>query len=632
MYRDIGSKVNWLTKQQPRVRVGNMAVPPVRLEAPKGAKSVRWEYFGFEVDKDGKRVDEKYVHCRICNQKVGFSGNTTNLGTHLQKWHPAALQSGAPSTSKGPVQSTLQSYCSRPVTKLASNSKRAKEITLKIAEFVARDMRPIAIVEGAGFKNLIDALEPAYAVPSRKHVMMVLHGLYDDVKAHLLAELDSVEHVALTTDHWTSRAVDSYLGLTAHFVNQHWELVTRVLQTREVKERHTSANVADDLRSIVEEWRLSSKVVAIATDNAANMVAAIRLLPWPRIPCVAHTLQLAVKEGLKLPAAHDVVVRCRKVVGHFKHSCIATRALEAAQDRLGLPQKQLVQEVPTRWNSTYAMLDRIIEQQTAISAVLAESKRAVDRDMILTSGELAVMECMIGVLKPLAQATEMVGAQKTPTLSIVQPLLTALLKKHLKVSDVEPKVALDMKTIITSSIEGHFSDEEQHNFMLLVSCLDPRFSKLKFLPSRERADVYANLGRTANFYQGVVQDEEEQVAVPKKPKLDSLLEYHESGSDSNGSSPATASDRVEKEIVQYKAEAEIDSTADPLAWWKLNYHRYPLLSVLARKFLCITATSVPSERMFSEAGTIVDKKRCSLNPSNVDRLVFLHGNQSILGN
>ena len=146
-----------------------------------------------------------------------------------------------------------------------------------------------------------------------------------------------------------------------------------------------------------------------------------------------------------------------------------------------------------------------------------------------------------------------------------------------------------MKTTVTSNIEGHFSDEEQHNFMLLVSCLDPRFSKLKFLPSRERADVYTDLGRTSNFYQGVVQEEEEQDAVPKVPKPDSLLEYHESGIDSNGSSPATASDQVEKEIVQYKAEAEIDSTADSLAWWKLHHHRYPLLSVLERKFLCITA-------------------------------------------
>ena len=260
----------------------------------------------------------------------------------------------------------------------------------------------------------------------------------------------------------------------------------------------------------------------------------------------------------------------------------------------------------------YAMLDRIVEQQTAISAVLAESKRAVDRDMILTSGELAAMECVIAWCPEAIGPSDRWVHRKRQLSQVVQPLLTALLKKHLKVSDVDPNVALDMKTTVTSNIEGHFSDEEQHNFMLLVSCLDPRFSKLKFLPSRERADVYTDLGRTSNFYQGVVQEEEEQDAVPKVPKPDSLLEYHESGIDSNGSSPATASDQVEKEIVQYKAEVEIDSTADPLAWWKLHHHRYPLLSVLERKFLCITATSVPSERLFSEAGTIVDKKRCSV--------------------
>ena len=43
------------------------------------------------------------------------------------------------------------------------------------------------------------------------------------------------------------------------------------------------------------------------------------------------------------------------------------------------------------------MLSRIAEQQTAISAVLAESKKAVDRDMILTSGEVAQIECAICV-------------------------------------------------------------------------------------------------------------------------------------------------------------------------------------------------------------------------------------------
>ena len=61
------------------------------------------------------------------------------------------------------------------------------------------------------------------------------------------------------------------------------------------------------------------------------------------------------------------------------------------------------------------MLSCIAKQQTAISAVLAESKKAVDRDMILTSGEVAQTERAIAVLKPLAQATDMLGGGKMPT-------------------------------------------------------------------------------------------------------------------------------------------------------------------------------------------------------------------------
>ena len=251
-------------------------------------------------------------------------------------------------------------------------------------------MRPVAVVEGTGFVNLVSKFDAAYQIPSRKHIMKVLHDLYDNIKARLQAELWSVEYVALTTDHWTSHALDSYLGVTAHFVNQDWELVARVLTTKEVRERHTAVNVADDLRTVIEEWNLAPKVAGITTDNARNMVAAVALLPWARVPCF---LQLAVKEGLKVPAVAEILTRCRKVVGHFKHSCVASRALEAAQVRLGLPQHHLIQEVSIRWNSSYAMLSRIAEQQTAISALLAESARAVDRDMILSSGEVAQVEC-----------------------------------------------------------------------------------------------------------------------------------------------------------------------------------------------------------------------------------------------
>ena len=62
----------------------------------------------------------------------------------------------------------------------------------------------------------------------------------------------------------------------------------------------------------------------------------------------------------------------------------------------------------------------------------------------------------------------------------------------------------------------------------------------------------------------------------------------------------------------------------------MNAPRYPFLSILARKFLCIPATSVPLERIFSAAGHIVSKLRASLSPENVDALLFLRQNAELI--
>ena len=48
------------------------------------------------------------------------------------------------------------------------------------------------------------------------------------------------------------------------------------------------------------------------------------------------------------------------------------------------------------------------------------------------------------------------------------------------------------------------------------------------------------------------------------------------------------------------------------------------MAKLARKFLCIMGTSVPSERVFSTAGLVVTSKRSQLNPESVDEIIFLN--------
>jgi len=65
---------------------------------------------------------------------------------------------------------------------------------------------------------------------------------------------------------------------------------------------------------------------------------------------------------------------------------------------------------------------------------------------------------------------------------------------------------------------------------------------------------------------------------------------------------------------------------EPLPWWKSECVRYPVLAKVAKKFLCLCATSVPSERVFSCGGHIVSDRRTCLKPQRVDSLVFLAQN------
>jgi hypothetical protein len=44
-----------------------------------------------------------------------------------------------------------------------------------------------------------------------------------------------------------------------------------VLNTVKIDERHTSINLAKELRKIVADWNLTNKISAVVTDNAANI-------------------------------------------------------------------------------------------------------------------------------------------------------------------------------------------------------------------------------------------------------------------------------------------------------------------------------------------------------------------------
>ncbi|KAK0139888.1 hypothetical protein N1851_023198 [Merluccius polli] len=85
--------------------------------------------FGDILDSKGKEkkhseLDKEYALCKLCVAPIRYSGNTTNLRTHIARHHPDILAQPEPPKPSDPKQTTLD------IAKvLPSTSTRARGIT-----------------------------------------------------------------------------------------------------------------------------------------------------------------------------------------------------------------------------------------------------------------------------------------------------------------------------------------------------------------------------------------------------------------------------------------------------------------------------------------------------------------------
>ena len=407
--------------------------------------------------------------------------------------------------------------------------------------------------------------------------------------------------------------------LLCYFLTSNWTLKTAVLETFEFNESHTADNIVKELKRVANNWGIAEKVVCAVTDNASNMVAAIAKAGWRHVPCFAHTLNLIVQDSIKASDELSAIQhKCKEIVSHFHRSVKSSDKLREVQQQQSLPEVKLIQEVPTRWNSTYLMLDRFHQQFEAITTALCLLGQ---NHLCLPADKKEEIQNALTCLRPFLEATEEISGEKYVSVSLIVPLTKILQQQY-------------RSTHLTHALAGILSTELRHRFLSIETAyvtavstlLDPRFKKIPFANQSALDQTIRRLTQelsALNLDNSVYTPPQEPVRIEHSST--SLWASFDKQVAESVSRRSSTTDSM-KELRRYFEEVPEDRKKDPLEWWRENEQRFPKLQLLAKKYLCIPGSSVPAERLFSKAGELVSKRRNRLKPKNIDMMLFLNKN------
>jgi len=152
----------------------------------------------------------------------------------------------------------------------------------------------------------------------------------------------------------------------------------------------------------------------------------------------------------------------------------------------------LIQDIVTRWNSTLDMLERLMEQVSALHAAFMEPsvKKAIDIKMLLSFEDQELIEKVVKLLEPFKRATVILSSESEPTLPAVMPLLKKM-EGLLIETEIDTTVIKKMKKVMRENIhrcyEKNQSENEGMPVLPLASILHPRFKDMNFLDENDRS-------------------------------------------------------------------------------------------------------------------------------------------------
>ncbi|KAJ5355238.1 uncharacterized protein N7496_000165 [Penicillium cataractarum] len=534
----------------------------------------------------------------------------------------------------------------------------------RLITFIAASRLPFQLIEHPEFRALLEMarLAPCFPeIPTATTVRRHLQEIVEERQYTLLQKLPNSAKLSIALDCWTSPFRQAFMAITGYFIDQEWNYRELLLGFEPLQGSHTGAYLSTVLLDLLEKHRITERVLTITTDNASNngtllgslqeVVESLQLpssIPVIRIPCIAHVIQLSLKELLGQMDANpgnereeiewtekghiarqenrkivDTLNKVRKVAVYINKSPQRRESFIRLQTKE--PKLMPIQDVRTRWNSTFLMLRRARRLQSAFDDFCVQFNLAdvkIDRD------KWRQVDYLLSITYPFFKFTSSLSATTDVTIHNVFGIYNALFT-HIDKAKVQlarkkvgwkrvMKSALDRARDKLTEYYGK-TDDIPGDLYAIATILGPR-NKLEFFTTSEwephwgpryKQSLEAYIQPYRQRYEEAQSTSTLQPTIQDVSDIDILLRPTVSLQ-----SNVTAPD----ELTRYLRSSTVEAT--PLVFWKEHQNEYPILASLARDILTTPASGSGVERLFNSARDICHYRRGSLKPQTIKELML----------
>ena len=394
-----------------------------------------------------------------------------------------------------------------------------------------------------------------------------------------------------------------------------------------------------------------SQLIQISFDNIATSNESLR------VPCFAHTIQLVVCDGLKqISCLQPAMTKVSKIAKLSHKSTVFAEKLE----QLG---KSIPTANKTRWNSQFHTVEKTLRiPSTELNDILVSIKR---KDLCLLTKNYQMLNEFLSLLTLFADATTIIQSENTPSISLVGPTILSI---YYDLLDEQSNITFTSslcQTLINSLISrfGGLLEEtgvdidksiKQKNTSELYK--DPLFIYAPFLDGKFKLNwimesplPLEKKTRVCDKIKGLVYDHCVLLQHDKQsaPRRGTDIIHDEEGTTTTISKSTTPkrkslfSNIEKKDTKRAKVDNygfikdEIDAylhgdTTDGNRFLLISgSNQYKSLSLLAKKVLCVPATSAPVERIFSQSGFIFRQHRAKMSRKTLQMLTMLKCNKDL---